>query len=116
MSRSEKRPHHSRQVPTVDSDLDSPTSQSKSPDGNFDDDAASDYESSAEDKPMSPTAHTLLTEDPFSTEISKILFESIGTNLILDSVTDNISINNLRQINFGRMVRKISTYPRYDHP
>jgi hypothetical protein len=116
MNRSEKLPHRSRQVPTVDSDLDSPTPRSKSPGGNFDDDAASNYESSAEDKPVTPAAHTLLTEDPFSTEISKILFESIGSNLILESITDNISINNLRQINFGRMARKISIYPRYDNP
>lgn len=74
----------SRQEDHIDfSDLDSPTSRPKSAGVNTDDDVASNYESSAEDKSSTPAAHTLLTEDPFSTEISKILFESIGIALSL---------------------------------
>jgi hypothetical protein len=45
---------------------------------------ASDYESTAEEDPAVPPQHTLLSEDPFSTETSKLLFESIGRLAFVD--------------------------------
>jgi hypothetical protein len=78
---SKKRLHYrSQPVPTVESDPESPTSPSTIRSGKGDDDAASNYESSTEDTPVPPAPHTLLVDDPFSTDISKILFESIGAS------------------------------------
>lgn len=81
MSSANSLPLRTRQVPNAESDLDSPTSPSTNPYPHLDDDVASNYESSAEDTKAPPAPHSLLIDDPFSTDISKILFESIGTLL-----------------------------------
>lgn len=83
MSSAKTLPYRNRHFRTEEIDLDLPTSQPSVPPrkDDDDDDAASNYESSAEDTIAPPAPHTLLVDDPFSTEISKILFESIGADL-----------------------------------
>ncbi len=69
-----------RQVPGERSDRESPTSPVNMSSANNDDDRASDYESSAEEA-LNPSApRSLLVNDPFSSDASKILFESIGAD------------------------------------
>ena len=82
MSRPEAPFQRSRQVLTAEPGPDSPTSH-RSSRGHIEDDAVSNYESSTEDSLAAPVARTLLAEDPFSTDISKILFDSIGLAIFL---------------------------------
>jgi hypothetical protein len=78
MSRAKTLPLRSRHVPSALSDPDSPTSPSINPYPPLNDDVASDYETSAVDTTVPSAPHTLLNDDPFSTDTSKILFEAIG--------------------------------------
>jgi hypothetical protein len=79
--------------------LESPTSQTSGTTGDVvdDDPAPSEYESGAEDSQIPPPAHTLLNEDPFSNETSKILFESIGTHTHIHCICVPIPVTNITQ-------------------
>lgn len=84
--------------------LESPTSQASGTTGDVVDDnpAPSEYESSAEDTQIPLPAHTLLNEDPFSNETSKILFESIGTHTHIPLYLHPIYVSNtLNQMNYA---------------
>jgi hypothetical protein len=73
---SSPRTPRQRRGPVVEDEPASPVFEPPQRSDTFDEDSKTTYESSQEDNDDAPTS--ILSNDPFSSESSRILFESIG--------------------------------------
>jgi hypothetical protein len=83
-------------VDILDSEPDSPSVQPTVRSSTFGAEGTSNYEACEDDTHSPPASHTILREDPFSNESSRILFESIGALLANLREIDQPSNNSIR--------------------
>jgi hypothetical protein len=109
MERASKVTSRRGRFPTVD--LESPKFPNSPTGVDAEDATLSEYESSAEDNHVPAAPHTLLSEDPFSTKISRTLFDSIGIETHSKTSTWYTDLN--EQMNFAGVVQvRILNCPR----